>query len=132
MATTQQLDTQQKQELNPAQERVEAGKFYSPYTDVYETAEAVVLVMEMPGVDRSAIDVRLDKNVLTLTGNIDSTSYEGLEPIYTEYNVGNFTRSFTVSTKIDSDGISARIDDGILTVTLPKAREAVARRIEVH
>lgn len=123
---------QDKKELTPAEERTEAGKYYSPATDIYETADAVVVTMDMPGVDRSAIDINLDKDVLTIVGRIDSHKYEGLEPIYSEYNVGNFTRRFTLSTEIDSQSISAQAADGVLTVTLPKAKTAVARRIDVR
>ena len=128
---TQEVALQEKKELAPQQERTEAGKFYSPYTDIYETADAVVVAMEMPGVERSAIDIRLDKGVLTVTGNIDPKRYEELAPIYSEYNVGNFIRSFTLSTKIASEDISASIGDGVLTVRLPKAKEALARRIDI-
>src|SRR5262252_3990296 len=127
---TQEVTLQEKKELAPAQERTEAGKFYSPYTDIYETNDAVV-AMEVPGVDRAAIDIRLDKGVLTVTGNIDPKRYEDRAPIYSEYNVGNFVRSFTLSTKIASDAISASVGDGVLTVRLPKAKEALARRIEI-
>ena len=123
---------QQKKELKPAEERTEPGKYYSPATDIHETADAVVVTMDVPGVDRSAIDIHLDKDVLTVIGRIDSNKYEGLEPIYSEYNVGNFTRRFTLSTEIDSQSISAQAADGVLTVTLPKAKTALARRIEVH
>jgi len=126
------LTLQEKKELAAAEERTEAGKFYSPYTDIYETSDAVVVTMEVPGVEKSAIDIRLEKNVLTVTGNIDSRKYEDLEPIYSEYNVGNFVRSFTLSTKINSEGIEANVADGVLSVRLPKAAEAVARRIEIH
>ena len=126
------LTLQEKKELAAAEERTEAGKFYSPYTDIYESPDAVTVTMEVPGVEKSAIDIRLEQNVLTITGNIDSRKYEGLEPIYSEYNVGNFVRSFTLSTKIDSEGISASVADGVLTVRLPKATEAVARRIDIH
>ena len=88
--------------------------------------------MEMPGVDKSSIDIRLDKGVLTVKGTIDSAKYESLRPIYSEYNVGNFVRTFTVSTKIDGGAISATVADGVLTLELPKAKEAVARRIAVR
>ncbi|HVS23159.1 MAG TPA: Hsp20/alpha crystallin family protein [Gammaproteobacteria bacterium] len=128
---TQEVALQGKKELAPEQERTEAGKFYSPYTDIYETADAVVVAMEVPGVERSAIDIRLDKGVLTVTGNIDPKRYEDLSPIYSEYNVGNFVRSFTLSTKIASDAISASVGDGALTVRLPKVKEALAHRIEI-
>ena len=55
----QQVTLQQKKELTPAEERTEAGRFFSPYTDIHETAGAVVVTMEMPGVDKSSVDIRL-------------------------------------------------------------------------
>lgn len=127
-----QVALQQKKELTPAEERTEAGRFFSPYTDIHETAAAVIVTMEMPGVDKSAIDIHLDKGVLTVKGRVDASKYEKLQPIYSEYNVGNFVRTFTVSTKINSGAISASVADGVLTITLPKAAEAVAKRIAVN
>jgi HSP20 family molecular chaperone IbpA len=132
MAAQREVALQEKRELSPAQERTEAGKFYSPYTDIYETKDTVVVTMEVPGVTKSDIDIRLEKGQLTVTGNLDSKLYDGLDPIYSEYNVGNFVRSFTLSTKIDSDAIEATVADGVLTLRLPKAKEAVARRIEIR
>jgi HSP20 family molecular chaperone IbpA len=131
MAAQREVALQEKRELAPAQERTEAGKFYSPYTDIYETKDAVVVTMEVPGVTKSDIDIRLDKGQLTVTGNVDSKVYDGLDPLYSEYNVGNFVRSFTLSTKIDSTAIAATVADGVLTLRLPKAKEALARRIEI-
>jgi HSP20 family protein len=128
----QEVALQEKKELTSAQERTEAGKFYSPYTDIYETKDAVVVAMEVPGVAKADIDIRLDKGVLTITGNIDPHRYEALAPIYSEYNVGNFVRTFTLSTKIDSDAISAGVADGVLTVRLPKTPEPVAKRIAIN
>jgi HSP20 family molecular chaperone IbpA len=87
--------------------------------------------MEVPGVDKGSIDIRVEKGVLTIKGTIDAAKYESLRPIYSEYNVGNFVRSFTVSPKVDSAAISATVADGVLTVELPKAKEALARRIAV-
>jgi HSP20 family protein len=132
MAAQQVALQQEKRELDAAQERTQAGKFYSPYTDIYESPTEVIVTMEMPGVSKEAIDIRIEKGVLTVTGNIDSKKYENLEPIYSEYNVGNFVRSFTLSTKIDSDKIAATVADGILTVRLPKVAQAQPRRIEIH
>ncbi len=127
----QQLALQEKKELKAAEERTEAGRFFSPYTDIHETADAVIVTMEMPGVDKGAVDIRLEKGVLTVKGTVDAAKYEALQPIYAEYNVGNFIRTFTVSTKIDSGAISASMADGVLSVNLPKAAEAVAKRIAV-
>lgn len=128
---TQEVAAREKRELTPAEERTEAGKVFSPYTDIHETERAVIVSMEVPGVDKSSIDIRLDKSVLTVKGTIDSARYESLRPLYSEYNVGNFVRTFTVSTKIDTAAISAAVADGVLTVELPKAAEAVAKRIAV-
>lgn len=129
---TQEVATREKREVAPTEERTEAGKFFSPYTDIHETERAVVITMEVPGVDKDSIDIRLDKGVLTVKGTIDSAKYESLRPIYSEYNVGNFVRTFAVSTKIDSNAISAKVVDGVLAIELPKAAEAVAKRISVN
>ena len=61
-------------------------------------------------------------------GRIDLAKYEGLEPLYTEYNVSHFARSFTVSNKIAQQQISAQLDDGALTLTLKKAKDAIPRK----
>jgi HSP20 family molecular chaperone IbpA len=129
---TQEVAPREKRELAQTEERTEAGKFLSPYTDIHETERAVIVSMEMPGVDKGSIDIRLEKGVLTVKGTIDGSKYEALRPIYSEYNVGNFVRTFTVSTKIDSSAISAAVADGVLTIELPKAAEAVAKRISVQ
>jgi HSP20 family protein len=129
---TQAVTPQEKKELAQTEERTEAGKFFSPYTDIHETPKAVVVAMEVPGVDKDSVDITLDKGVLTVKGQVNPQRYESLRPLYTEFNVGNFVRTFTVSTKIDSSRISAVMADGVLTIELPKAAEVVAKRIAVQ
>ena len=87
--------------------------------------------MEMPGVERKDISVALENNVLRVDGQIDFSKYDGMEPVYTEYNVGHYTRSFTLSNRLDQEKISAQLEDGILTLNLPKAKEAQPRRISI-
>jgi HSP20 family molecular chaperone IbpA len=128
---SQEVAPREKRELTQAEERTEAGKFFSPYTDIHETERAVIVTMEMPGVGKDSIEINLEKGVLTVKGTIDSTKYESVRPLYTEYNVGNFVRTFTVSPKVDAASISATVADGVLTIELPKAKEALARRIAV-
>jgi HSP20 family molecular chaperone IbpA len=129
---SQEVAPREKRELTRSEERTEAGRFFSPYADIHETDSSVVVSLEVPGVDKSAIDIQLEKGVLTVKGTIDASRYESLRPIYSEYQVGNFVRSFTVSPKIDSGGIAATVADGVLTIELPKAKEALTRRIEVN
>ncbi len=125
------LELQQKKELEAKQEKTVPGKYYVPATDIYETDGSLVVVMDMPGVEKRNLDIRLEKNVLSVEGRIDFSNYENLKPVYTEYNVGHFSRSFQISSQIDSGRISATINDGVLTLELPKAKEATPRRIEV-
>ena len=89
------------------------------------------MVVELPGVEKQAIDVNVENDVLRIDARLDFTKYEGLEPLYTEYNIGHFARSFTLSNKIDQQQISAQLDDGVLTLTLKKAKEAQPRRIAI-
>jgi HSP20 family protein len=69
--------------------------------------------------------------MLTIEGRINFATYEGLHPVYTEYNVGHYARSFDLSSEIDQDRISTELKDGVVTLTLPKAEKAKPRRIPV-
>jgi HSP20 family protein len=132
MAKSQSLEVQQKKELVSKEEKTVPARYYVPATDIYETEESLTLVMEMPGVEKKDISVRLENDVLRVESQIDFSKYAGLEPVYTEYNVGHYARSFTLSSKIDQGGISAQLADGVLTLTLRKAEEARPRRIEIR
>jgi HSP20 family protein len=131
MAKSQELSVQQKKELAPKEEKTVPARYYVPNTDIYETDEALTVVMEMPGVEKEDVSVKLESDVLRVEGQIDFSKYEGLEPIYAEYNVGHYARSFSLSDKIDQDGISADLADGVLTLTLKKAKAALPRRISI-
>jgi HSP20 family protein len=131
MATGQELSIRDKKELVTQDEKMIPGRYYVPYADIYETDQALTLVMEMPGLDKKDINVDLENNVLRIDGRIDFTKYEGMEPVYTEYNIGHYTRSFSLSSKIDQEHITAQVEDGVLTLTLPKVKDAQPRRIAI-
>ena len=131
MADRQELAVREKRELAAKEERTVPGRFYVPHTDVYETEDALTVVMEMPGVAREAVEIELKDDVLRVEARIDPSKYEGMEPVYTEYNVGHWTRSFALSDKVDRERIGAQLEDGVLTLTLPKTAEARPRRIAV-
>lgn len=131
MDTTQELAVRDKKELVSKEEKTVPGRYYIPYADIYETEDSLAVVMEMPGVDKKDITIALENDVLRVDGQIDFAKYEGMEPVYTEYNVGHYTRSLRLSNKIDQERISAQLEDGVLTLTLPKAKEAQPRRISI-
>jgi HSP20 family molecular chaperone IbpA len=131
MARSQALEVQEKKELVSKDEKTVPARYYVPTTDIFETDDALTVVMELPGVEKQAVDVSVENDVLRIDARIDFTKYEGLEPLYTEYTVGHFARSFTLSNKIDQQQIGAQLDDGVLTLTLKKSKEALPRRIAV-
>ena len=131
MSTGQELQVQQKREVEKRQESTVPARVYVPVTDIFETDAALMLALEMPGVDREKLNVELEGGVLTIEGQVNFGKYEGLYPVYTEYNIGNYARRFELSSDIDQDRISAEFKDGVVTLTLPKAEKAKPRKVRV-
>jgi HSP20 family molecular chaperone IbpA len=104
---------------------------FLPTADIYETNDSLNVVLEMPGVDKNSVEVRVEEGVLKIDGRLDFDKYQGLQPLYTEYNVGHYSRSFRVSSKIDQTKIGAELKDGILSLVLPKVEDAKPRTIQV-
>lgn len=132
MAKAQELSVQEKKELASKEEKTVPARYYVPNADIFETDEALTVLMEMPGVEKKDVSVNLENDVLRIEGKIDFAKYEGLEPVYAEYNIGHYARAFTLSNKIDPDGISADLADGVLTLTLRKAKAAIPRKIPIR
>ena len=131
MATDHELQVQQKREVETKEESTMPARLFQPQTDIFETSEALTLVLEMPGVDKGSVEVKVENDVLNIEGRVDFSNYEGLQPLYTEYNVGHYARSFRLSSKIEQEGISAELKDGVMTLVRPKAEKAKARKIKV-
>lgn len=131
MESSQDLALRQKQEVATKEEKTVPGRYYTPVTDIYETESGLTIVMEMPGVTKESVNVDLQDDVLRIEGQIDFSKYKGMEPLYTEYNVGHYVRTFGLPSKIDREKIAAQLEDGVLTLTLPKVLEAQPRRISI-
>ena len=127
----QELQVQQKREVEKKTEGTMPARVFVPVTDIFETPEALTVVLEMPGVDRASIEASVEDDVVTIEGRIDFTKYESMQPVYTEYNVGHYARSFEISNRIDQSKISAELKDGVVTLVLPKAEQAKSRKIQV-
>jgi HSP20 family protein len=131
MVESQELQVQQKREIEKKTEGTTPGRTFVPVTDIFETPEALTVVLEMPGVDRNSIEANVEDDIVTIEGRIDFSKYEGMQPVYTEYNVGHYARSFQISNKVDQSKISAQMKDGVVTIVLPKAEQAKPRKIQV-
>jgi HSP20 family protein len=132
MVAQQELQVQQKREADKTQEPTVPMRAFLPTTDIFETEDGLTVVLEMPGVNRDNVEVSVENGVLTVEGRINFQEYEGLQPLYGEYNIGPYRRSFRISGRVNQEGIRAEMRDGVITLVLPKAEEAKPRRIEVR
>jgi HSP20 family molecular chaperone IbpA len=126
------LQIQHKREVEKREEATVPSRVFLPTTDIYETQDALNVVMEMPGVETNNVELAVEDSVLKVYGRIDFSKYEGLQPVYTEYNIGHYARSFRLSSKIDQNKIKAEMKDGVLSLVLPKVEETKPRVISVN
>jgi HSP20 family protein len=132
MATGQEMQVQEKRELQGKDESTIPARTFVPATDIYETEQALTVVMEMPRVDKANLNIHVENDVLSVEGRIDFSKYEKLQPVYTEYNIGHYRRGFSLSpASVNQEKISAAMEDGVLTLTVPKAERAKPRRITI-
>jgi HSP20 family protein len=105
---------------------------WTPALDLYQTADNIVAVVEVPGMRKEDIDISLHDGMLTIAGERSSaSSQDGENAERTERFTGKFRRSISLPTQVETGKVNATYKDGILTVTLPKAEEAKPKKIEV-
>ena len=112
-------------------EAEDRAPIFTPPTDIYETKEAVVMLLDMPGADPESLDVSLEKRVLTVSARSAPFTPEGYNLIHAEYRNGNYQRAFTLSDHVDGDRVDAVFQNGVLRLTLPKAPQSQAKKIPV-
>jgi HSP20 family protein len=105
---------------------------WTPTADILDAKDAVTIIIELPGMDRDDLSVNIESNLLTISGERKAPEEEGeTRVIKSERCFGGFCRSFSLTSRIDVDRISAAMDKGILTVTLPYKEESKPKQIEV-
>ena len=130
--TEKEMQIQQKQEVQQAGEPTKPAKQYVPAVDIFETAEAVNVLAELPGVSRDGVEVELENEILTIRGIMSPREGEGETVLLQEFEPGHYLRKFTVAETIDQEKIQATMADGVLTLVLPKMVPVKPRRIEVR
>jgi HSP20 family protein len=131
MASRQELQVQKKREQETREETTIPARVFVPNADIYETQDDLTVILEMPGVGKDSVNVRVEDGTLMVEGRLDLSKYQGLRPLYTEYNIGHYARSFQLSSRIDQNKIGAALKDGVLSLKLPKVEEAKPRTIQV-
>lgn len=122
------METLVRENRNAVQRRAE--QFVTPVASVVEDGDAYLLKVEMPGVNKEGLEISVENNELTITGRRDLAQIEGTL-IHRESRTEDFRRVFELDPSIDTSRISAGIDQGFLTLTLPKAEQVKPRKIAV-
>lgn len=128
---TKELQVKPKQEVSAAAEQTRPGLVFTPSVDIFETDREITLLADLPGVTGKNLTIDLRENTLTLTGEVESAEGAGEEALLLEYDTGKYHRQFSLSNLIDQSKIDAKLNDGVLRLTLPKVEEAKPRKIEV-
>ncbi len=128
----QELTPKEKQELT-GQEQTRPGRFFIPAVDIWEDGDGLTVYADLPGADPEHVNVELNADVLTLVGEVCLSDYEGLSPLFTEYNVGHFQRRFNIpdSGAYDRERIQARFREGVLEIVIPRSEASKPRRIPI-
>lgn len=125
------MEVKEKKEIDSAEgEPTKKGLYFTPAVDIFETEDTVTLQADVPGATKEGLDIDLREGILTITADVGEPESKG-RTVYREYQVGGFTRRFQMGKDIDQKKITAELENGVLTVNLPKAEQLKPRKIEV-
>lgn len=115
-----------------AGDEAESSRVWAPPVDIRETEEAYLIEAELPGLKKEDLEITLENNTLTLSGERTFKKDETAGKLHrTERTYGAFSRSFSLPTRVDAEGVKANFHDGVLVLTLPKKEEDRSRKIEI-
>ena len=133
MADTEskEIKVREKQELTSPAEQTTPGLVFTPAVDIFETEKEITLLADMPGVKADDLTIDLRDNTLTLTADVAPIKPSDEEAILIEYESGKYYRQFTLGEVINQEKIDARLEDGVLRLSLPKVEKATPKKIAV-
>jgi len=129
---TTDLEKREQQEVGTttAEQIQNSGPAYSPDVDIYISDDAAVFAVEMPGVGKGAVTIQVDEtDSLVIRGRTSHT--EADNAVLRQFNIGNYYRAFQLSDEYDKEKITAKLENGLLQVTVPKREEVKPKRIEI-
>ena len=131
MAESKEMAVREKKELVAKEEKTVPGRYYVPTADIYETDEALAVVLEMPGVEKKDLNINVEETCSGSTGASIFPSTRTWSPS-TPNTTSATTPAPSRSGAIDQEKIGANLEDGVLTLTLPKAKHAQPRKIAIE
>jgi HSP20 family protein len=131
MVESKELQAKEKHEVAAPAEQIRPGLVFTPEVDIFETDHEITVLADMPGVAADGVNIELRDGVLTLNGDVKPWEGPDESDVLVEFEIGKYYRQFTLSDAIDQNKIDAKLEDGVLRLTLPKAQKAVPRQIAV-
>jgi HSP20 family protein len=128
---SKELKVREKQEVASSAEQTTPGLVFTPAVDIFETEKAITLLADIPGVKADDLTIDLRDNTLTLLADIAPDDDSNEENILLEYETGRYYRQFTLGELINQENIDAKLNDGVLRLTLPKVEKATPKKITV-
>src|SRR5688572_19274086 len=115
-----------------AQRAREPGYALAPPADIFENADGIGIVLDMPGVTKDRLTVKSDRNELVIEGEASIDMPAGMEAAYAEVRSARYRRSFVLTSELDADSVEASMKDGVLSIRIPKRAELKPRQIEIQ
>jgi HSP20 family protein len=131
MVESKELQAKEKHEVAAPAEQTRQGLVFTPEVDIFEMDHEITVLADMPGVAADGVNIELRDGVLTLNGDVKPWEGPDESDVLVEFEIGKYYRQFTLSDAIDQNKIDAKLEDGVLRLTLPKAQKAVPRQIAV-
>ncbi len=122
--------TTQVQQRPKAEPQRQQHEYVLPEVNIFETSDGYTVEAEMPGVNKDGLEITLEGNEITIVGHRNSEPGTGT-PLFQERNRADFRRVFELDPAIDATKISAKMDQGVLTLALPKSEQVKPRKINV-
>ncbi len=126
------LTTEKKGALQTGEKAIatrDETRYVAPPVDIYETDEAIVVIVDLPGVEKDNVDVRVEDDILTIKGKAGYSPPADI--LRREFSLDGYFRQFELSDEVNQDKISAEAKNGVLTITLPKAEKSRPKQIQV-
>lgn len=123
-----QVQTEGQTQLQQKQEPV----VLAPPADIFENADGIGIVLDMPGVTKDRLTVKSDRNELVIEGEASIDMPAGMEAAYAEVRSARYRRSFVLTNELDADSVEASMKDGVLSIRIPKRAELKPRQIEIQ
>ena len=113
-------------------EKIGNNPTYLPAVDILEHKDRLVVIADMPGIEEESVNIDFEDGILNIKAKVQPMNTDGYKALYTEYQTGDYQRSFSVPDEINVEKISAAVKHGVVTITLPKSDKPQARKIPIQ